>query len=372
MRLISSQLALLEVLALAAAGELTLSELARAVEASPSAVQRALEILLADGVAERVPGQRLRYRLRSTDTAACVLTLATDDVSLAQAAGIGARAHRSVELVARNDSALVVVFSPRSGALVQSRAAKFFDRLAARHALEAQYLDHDDVRRRLLSEPALRREMAGAALYFGEFDHTFPNRSQHGMKKGRPLHRPHPRLTLKSRGAVRAMAKRHGISSVWLFGSAVRSDFRPDSDVDVLIAYRPGVKPTLRSLIEVEHVLEEALEGGTFEAFGLRYNTAVLSDAKHHGAAYFERLAADGVPGLPPLTDVAKAARENANVYGKMMEALGMNPREGGAHLGKPVTAEQAKALVPLVPLVKEAKRVEARQVELAKGALAG
>jgi predicted DNA-binding transcriptional regulator YafY len=42
---------------------------------------------------------------------------------------------------------------------------------------------------------------------------------------------------------------------------------------------------------------------------------------------------------------------------------------EGGANLGKPVTVEQAKALVPLV---KEAKRAETKQVELAKGALAG
>jgi hypothetical protein len=113
----------------------------------------------------------------------------------------------------------------------------------------------------------------------------------------------------------------------------------------------------------------KALEGGTFEAFGLRYNTAVLADAKKHGAVYFERLASEGGLGRPRLTEVAKAARENADVYGRMMGALGMDPSEGGANLGKPVTAEQAKALVPLV---KEAKRVETRQVELAKGALAG
>ena len=27
---------------------------------------------------------------------------------------------------------------------------------------------------------------------------------------------------------------------MWVFGSAVRSDFAPDSDVDVLVQYHPG------------------------------------------------------------------------------------------------------------------------------------
>jgi hypothetical protein len=38
----------------------------------------------------------------------------------------------------------------------------------------------------------------------------------------------------------------------------VRSDFRPDSDVDVLVRYRTGVRPTLRSLIDLERALEAA------------------------------------------------------------------------------------------------------------------
>ena len=64
MRVISSEVALREVLALAATDDLSLTELARSVASGPSAAQRALEILLGDGIAERNSGTgRPRYRL---------------------------------------------------------------------------------------------------------------------------------------------------------------------------------------------------------------------------------------------------------------------------------------------------------------------
>ena len=111
----------------------------------------------------------------------------------------------------------------------------------------------------------------------------------------------------------------------------------------------------------------QALEGGTYEPFGLRYNAAILADAKKHAAGYFERIATDSAVGLSGLGEVAAAARENAGVYDRMLAAIEMDVSKGGAHLGKPVTAAQTKALVPLV---KEAKRIEARQLELVKRAL--
>lgn len=111
----------------------------------------------------------------------------------------------------------------------------------------------------------------------------------------------------------------------------------------------------------------KALEGGTYEAFGLRYNAAILADAKKHAARYFERIAADGAARLSGLGEVAAAARENAGVYEQMLAAIEMDVSKGGAHLGKPVTEAQVKGLVPLV---REAKRIEGRQLELVKGAL--
>lgn len=40
--------------------------------------------------------------------------------------------------------------------------------------------------------------------------------------------------------AIHRIAARHGVESVRLFGSQARGEARPDSDVDLLIRFRPG------------------------------------------------------------------------------------------------------------------------------------
>jgi predicted nucleotidyltransferase len=39
--------------------------------------------------------------------------------------------------------------------------------------------------------------------------------------------------------------RRHHIRKLALFGSVLRDDFRPDSDVDVLVEFKPGKTPGL-------------------------------------------------------------------------------------------------------------------------------
>lgn len=258
MRLISSDLALRAVVALSAVSELTLSELARAAGATPSAAQRALSILRDDGIVERREAGRSAYGLASTGRAAHVAALAVDAIPLGTAVAIGARANRSFELVAREQEALVVVFTAASTALDQSRAARFIEVLATRNRWTVEYLDHDAVRRRLLVEPTLRSRMARARILYGRLDRSFPDRSRHGLREGKPLHRPHRSVHVPSASALRRIAQRHGVGSLKLFGSAVRSDFRPDSDIDVLLRFRDDVRPTLRSLIDLECALEVA------------------------------------------------------------------------------------------------------------------
>lgn len=257
MRLIRSDLALKAVAALSATAELTLSELARAVGATPSAAQRALAILRDDGIVERHEG-RSSYGLASTERAGHVAALAVEAIPFGTAAAIGARADRAIEFLAREPRALVVVFAAGSAALDQARAARFIDALARRHGLAVEYLDHDDVRRRLLGEPELRSRMARARILHGRLDRSFPDRSQHGLRQARALHRPHRSVRLPSASTVRRIARRHGVGRLRLFGSAVRSDFRPDSDIDVLLRSRDGVRPTLRSLLDLEVALERA------------------------------------------------------------------------------------------------------------------
>lgn len=50
-------------------------------------------------------------------------------------------------------------------------------------------------------------------------------------------------------------ARRWGIAELSLFGSVIRDDHRPDSDVDVLVVFRPGVRPGLAEWIEMEDQL---------------------------------------------------------------------------------------------------------------------
>jgi hypothetical protein len=49
------------------------------------------------------------------------------------------------------------------------------------------------------------------------------------------------------------------IRSLALFGSVLRDDFRPDSDVDVLIEFEPGQEPGLMELVGMQDGLSEIL-----------------------------------------------------------------------------------------------------------------
>ena len=46
--------------------------------------------------------------------------------------------------------------------------------------------------------------------------------------------------------AIEAFCRRNGIRRLSVFGSALRADFRPDSDVDVLVEFEPGRVPGYR------------------------------------------------------------------------------------------------------------------------------
>jgi len=50
-----------------------------------------------------------------------------------------------------------------------------------------------------------------------------------------------PRLLIK-KDQVAAFCQRNGIRRLSLFGSVLRDDFGPDSDVDVLVEFAPGVR----------------------------------------------------------------------------------------------------------------------------------
>jgi hypothetical protein len=128
---------------------------------------------------------------------------------------------------------------------------------------------------------------------------------------------------------------------------------------------RVNVPPKYTAGLAAYDTWARALEGGTFVPFGVRYNTAVLADARGHAVNYLERVASDGV-GVD-LREVVAGARGTAAVYRRMLETIEMAGPNPPAHLGLPVTPAQAKALAALV---REAKSAEARQLELTEKAL--
>ena len=55
--------------------------------------------------------------------------------------------------------------------------------------------------------------------------------------------------------AIAAFCRRWGVTELALFGSVLRDDFRPDSDVDVLVTFAPGVRPSLDDLLSMQDEL---------------------------------------------------------------------------------------------------------------------
>lgn len=57
-------------------------------------------------------------------------------------------------------------------------------------------------------------------------------------------------------GRVADFCRRWRITELALFGSILRADFRPDSDVDVLVTFEPGAPWTLWDLSRMRTELE--------------------------------------------------------------------------------------------------------------------
>ncbi|WP_416671345.1 nucleotidyltransferase family protein [Egbenema bharatensis] len=56
---------------------------------------------------------------------------------------------------------------------------------------------------------------------------------------------------------IKALCDRWQITEFALFGSVLRDDFNPTSDIDVLITFAPNVRKGLLTLARIKHELEE-------------------------------------------------------------------------------------------------------------------
>lgn len=60
---------------------------------------------------------------------------------------------------------------------------------------------------------------------------------------------------------IAEFCRRHHVRKLALFGSVLRDDFRPDSDVDVLVEFEPGHIPGFFGLFDMEEELSKFLGG---------------------------------------------------------------------------------------------------------------
>ena len=74
-----------------------------------------------------------------------------------------------------------------------------------------------------------------------------------------------PRTSLARDQAIRRLLAAEteirtlGVNRLALFGSVLRGEARPDSDVDILVEFSPGAK-TFDRFLELSELLEECLE----------------------------------------------------------------------------------------------------------------
>lgn len=77
--------------------------------------------------------------------------------------------------------------------------------------------------------------------------------------------------------------RKHRIRKLAFFGSVLRDDFRPDSDVDVLVEFEPGKTPGLAFFVldeELGELLGRKVDLGTFKGLIPRLRTRVLAEAR--------------------------------------------------------------------------------------------
>lgn len=76
-----------------------------------------------------------------------------------------------------------------------------------------------------------------------------------GVTEGIP-HREVARVLRVSQGKLTEFCRSHGISRMRLFGSVLREDFGPDSDIDILVEYAPDRTPGLDFFTQQDKLAE--------------------------------------------------------------------------------------------------------------------
>lgn len=84
-------------------------------------------------------------------------------------------------------------------------------------------------------------------------------------------------------GKLVGFCRRHRIRKLSLFGSVLRDDFGPDSDIDVLVEFEPGARTGLRFFAmqeELSSILGRRVDLNTAGFLGKQFRDEVLAEAQ--------------------------------------------------------------------------------------------
>ena len=233
-RLVASDNALRALLLLSQhAGGVRTSEVTAALKISYTGAEKALEILVADGLADLT---ERRYALssscRAQEATRFAIAFLPTDLTLAALA----RGNDAVEFAGTDDRGALIVFRRFSKPAAEGRmrdAVATLGQVAA--GVQVEIVRKEDLRELLRDDLSPRRRAAGMHILAGTVDRTFPDRTRHGDAEARALGRLNDAIAAPSARSLRALARAHGLRRILAFGSATRADFRPDSDIDLLV-----------------------------------------------------------------------------------------------------------------------------------------
>ena len=89
--------------------------------------------------------------------------------------------------------------------------------------------------------------------------------------------------------AIAAFCARHGVKRLSLFGSILRDDFSPESDVDVLVEFHPGRTPGMigfgQMILELRGIFGREVDLRTPDDLSQYFRRSVLREARTLHAA---------------------------------------------------------------------------------------
>jgi predicted nucleotidyltransferase len=93
---------------------------------------------------------------------------------------------------------------------------------------------------------------------------------------------------------IKEFCQKNYVRRLALFGSVLRKDFNPESDVDILIEFAPGHKPDFFMFVQMEEQLSRILGGRkvdlvTQKSLNRRIRNKILDEAETLYAAHINQ-----------------------------------------------------------------------------------